>query len=157
MRQLAQLPSPTGQNFEVRTPQVYHFNPTTNTQIQEYLPDAVDLKTYAMKYYAAPSPESTNSQCVALGRSLGVWLKAFHSWADKPEQAELRAIVGENAAMQKLKNAINYAPRLMQMVDKYPDILGTSRDILQQVCDRASAELQQDDLGVIHGDFWTGK
>ncbi|KAM0436192.1 hypothetical protein ACHAPT_003084 [Fusarium lateritium] len=153
---LAALPPATTPSFTVSTPTVYHFNRESNTQVQEYLTNAVSLKNYALKHYAAPTPESLRPQCEQLGHDLGVWLRAFHSWSQEPGQAALREVFAENKEMQALKHMINYQ-QLLQKVDQHPSILSDVRDVLQGISDLAAKELEDETaLNPIHGDFWTG-
>ncbi|KAK3356715.1 kinase-like domain-containing protein [Lasiosphaeria hispida] len=149
--------SPTQNKWcRVRTPELYQFNATTNTQIQEYLPGAIDLKTYVPRHYAPNTSPSKKAECLGTGKSLGQWLKNFHDWAVKPEQANLRDSATANAALQKLKHATYYV-YLMQFVDKFPAILSDSRSIFKEVKAMADAELSDDaTLQTVHGDFWTG-
>ncbi|KAK7418889.1 hypothetical protein QQZ08_011098 [Neonectria magnoliae] len=101
---LAPLPPISTASSFIRTPAVYHSNQETNTQVQEYLVNAVSLKTYALKHYAAPTPESLKPQCQQLGYGLGAWLRSFHEWSQQPEQAVLRKTLAGNKEMQVLKN-----------------------------------------------------
>ncbi|KAF4979321.1 hypothetical protein FZEAL_4443 [Fusarium zealandicum] len=153
---LAALPPATTPLCTISTPSVYHFNHDSNTQVQEYLPNAVSLKDYALKHYAAPTSASLEPQCDQLGHGLGAWLRAFHSWSQEPGQAALREVFAGNKEMQGLKNMINYQ-QLLQMADRHPTVLGDARDVLQGISDLAAGELVDDSaLYVIHGDFWTG-
>ena len=54
----------------------------------------------------------------------------FHSWSQEPKQAALRGTFVGNKDGQRLKNTINYQ-QLLQMVYRYPMILGDAREILQ--------------------------
>ncbi|KAF4441509.1 cytoplasmic trna 2-thiolation protein 2 [Fusarium austroafricanum] len=148
---------PTETTFcTISTPETYFFNPETNTQVQEYLPEALSLKDYALKYYVAPTPSTLKEQCNQIGHGLGAWLRAFHGWSQEPKQAALRETFAGNKDMQGLKNMINYQ-QLLQMVDRQPEILGDARDVLQGVSDLAAGELADESaLYPIHGDFWTG-
>ncbi|KAL2680771.1 hypothetical protein Neosp_008374 [[Neocosmospora] mangrovei] len=153
---LAALPPATTPSCAISTPTVYHFNKETNTQVQEYLTNAVSLKDYALKHYAAPTPESFKPQCEQLGHGLGAWLRAFHSWSQEPGQAALREVFAGNKEMQVLKNMINYQ-QLLQKVDQHATILGDSIDVIQGISELAAKELEDEAaLNVIHGDFWTG-
>ncbi|KPM46199.1 hypothetical protein AK830_g328 [Neonectria ditissima] len=149
-------PISTASSF-IRTPAVYHFDRDTNTLVQEYLVNAVSLKTYSLKYFAAPTPESLKPQCQQLGYGLGAWLRSFDDWSQQPGQAALREKLAENKEMQALKNMINYK-QLVQMADRHPTILGDIKSDLQNISNMAAAELEDEAaLHVIHGDFWTGK
>lgn len=143
------------------TPKIYHYDPAANTQVQEYLKNAINLKTYALEHYAPgesqKDPESVRSQCRNLGHALGAWLRSFHDWCDRPEQDGLRDIAAKNHEMQSLKRFINYQ-QLVQMADTHPAILGEIKDTLSSINEMTKRELQdQSALQVIHGDFWTGK
>lgn len=153
---LKHLAASTNEWCSVRTPKLHHFNPQTNTQVQEYLPDSLDLKTYAFKHFLPSTPESKKAQCIGIGLSLGRWLKNFHEWVAAPEQAKLRTDATANVALQKLKHA-TYYEYLIQFVDKFPTLLGDSREVFDQVKAMSEAELADDaTLQVVHGDFWTG-
>lgn len=158
LRLLDPFPQFTSPACIVRSPRLLHFDPASNTQIQEYLPDAVSLKDYARKHFDKPSsPEATKSHSLLIGRSLGQWLRAFHDWSAQPAQSKVRELFATNKALQNLKKMINY-DRLLYMVSKYPSFLMECKDIFQQVADMATAELQDETkLHTIHGDFWTGK
>lgn len=151
---MAGLP-PTKGRFAVHTPKLYHFNPKTSTQIQEYLPQALSLKDYALKNFASPDP-SRKPLCVELGRSLGAWLHQFHDWAKLPEQSGFREIAKLNDAMRGIKHTSNYSTALAT-VDNYPSALADAKETLQKSMEAAEEELNRSDLQVTHGDFWTGK
>lgn len=157
MRYLHKFPQAKSPEFAVGTCKQYHWNSETSTQIQEYVRDGVSLKDYAIEHYAAPTPESLKPQCEQLGRSLGEWLRSYHNWGQRPEQQEYRDILSKNKDMQSLKVVVNYK-RLLQRADECPTILEDVRDVLQQVCDMAFTELEDESKWqVTHGDFWTGK
>ncbi|KAI5460017.1 kinase-like domain-containing protein [Mariannaea sp. PMI_226] len=154
---LTKLPPAVTPSSSISTPDVYFFNQETNTQVQEYLPNAVSLKDYALKHYASPTSPSLKRECEQLGHGIGAWLRSFHDWSNQPEQeADLRKIVAGNKAMQLLKLAINYQA-LPKMADTYSTILGDAKAELQAISEMAVAELKDEStLQVIHGDFWTG-
>ena len=125
--------------------------------MQEYLPNAISVKEYILQHCSAPTDSSLQAQYVQLGEALGRWLRAFHQWAELPEQQAVRKTFGENKTMQGLKHMINYQ-RLVQKADERPDVLQDIRETLQEICDATAAELADESkLHVIHGDFWTGK
>jgi hypothetical protein len=69
----------------------------------------------------------------------------------------LRQLIAKNTEMQGMKKSLNY-DQLLWKLQKMPALLGQYEDILQQVVDFATTELQDvSKLRVIHGDFWTGK
>lgn len=154
LKALSQLPPTTGP-YAVRTPRLYHFNPESNTQIQEYLPSALSLKEYALKHFSSPD-SSRKPLCLDLGRSLGVWLRHFHSWASLPEQSNFREKVKANEPMQKIKHMANYTT-LVDTVANFPSILTDAKQVFEQIREATAKELDRPDLQVTHGDFWTGK
>lgn len=97
-----------------------------------------------------------------LGSALGAWLRSFHDWGSASERAETRAELGRNAAMKDLKFYVNYS-MLLDTVANFPSILNECEGVFGEVRDFAAAELGKlgDDgdgkVGIIHGDFWTGK
>lgn len=143
--------------YTIATPKLYSFNQETNTQILEYLPDATNLKAYALENWAALTDSTAKTQCYELGRGLGVWLRSFHAWSNGPEQAGLRETVAGNETMQSLKYNINYKGTL-ERINRYPSILSESKEVFEKVASMAEEELRDpSQLRVIHGDFWTGK
>lgn len=157
LRLLSQLSPTTTAAYEVRTPKLFHFNPETSTQIQEYLQNAVSLKNYALQHYQSPTSDTAKPQCVQLGRSLGQWLRAFHHWSEQPANQGLHKLFGTNKEMQNIKKMMNY-DNLPRAMSKFQPELGELSALFKQIADMAAAELQDEDaLRVIHGDFWTGK
>jgi hypothetical protein len=154
---LADLPPCHNGNWTVKTPKLFHFDPEANNQIQELVPNALSLKNYALKHYAAPTPAALEEQCVALGQALGGWLKAFHAWSNHPDRFEVRELVSKNKQLQDIKHMINYRA-LLSVVDKFPAVLGSSKELFEEIRDETAKEIADDGpLSVIHGDFWTGK
>ncbi|CAN8097287.1 unnamed protein product [Discula destructiva] len=144
----------TNEACSVRTPRVFHYDLQRNTQIQEYLPNSLDLKRYALEHFSASTPLSENPAVVEIGRGLGRWLRSFHDWA--ATQTHLRDLARTNREMQALKLRYNYE-LLLSRVDTYPDILSGAKTVFEEVLGMAKAELcDEDQLQVIHGDFWTG-
>ncbi|KAH8130415.1 hypothetical protein FP744_10000183 [Trichoderma asperellum] len=156
LRLLAKFPPVISSPYEVRTPKLYHFNPQTSTQVQEYLPNAINLKDYALKNFQGPTAAATEPQCLQLGQSLGRWLREFHIWSDQPNNQSLRNLFVKNTAMRNIKKAINY-DQLLGRLGMFPAILQEHEETLQQIVAMATAELgDESKLSVIHGDFWTG-
>ncbi|KAI0127474.1 kinase-like domain-containing protein [Xylariales sp. AK1849] len=139
-------------NYVVRTPKCFLFDEKSNTQVQEYLPNGVDLKTYALKNFPSPTPESQRPQCLQLGKSLGKWLRAFHDWT--AEHPKLGAELAKNQEMQAMKHMINYQ-WLIRRIEQFPDILGEAKEVFEEVEMMAAEELKGD-IQPIHGDFWSG-
>lgn len=157
LRLLSKFPAVISSPFEVRTPKLYHFNPQASTQVQEYLPNATNLKAYAIANFQGLTTASTKPQCLQLGQSLGRWLREFHSWSDQPDNQSLHKLFATNTAMRNIKKAINY-DQLLGRLSVFPAILQEHKETLQQIVAMATAELgDESKLSVIHGDFWTGK
>ncbi|KAJ5663563.1 hypothetical protein N7507_004294 [Penicillium longicatenatum] len=150
------LPLHSQESITVKTPRIFHFNKETNTQIMEDLPNSLDLKSFLLSDLAKAVPESAG---LALGRSVGTWLRAFHEWAGQPEQAGCRSLLAQNDSMKELKFYINY-PMLMDTIANFPDVLEESRGVFEELKGLAAEEMkktdQQSGIGIIHGDFWTG-
>jgi hypothetical protein len=141
--------------FTVRAPRLHYFSAASNTQVQEYLPNALSLKDYALKHFSDPASSSSRKPvCLELGRSLGGWLRAFHQRAS----SLLPEVVKANEPMQQLKHYVNYGT-LVDTVANFPSLLGDARETFEEIKEATARELQQspDLLKVIHGDFWTGK
>ncbi|KAK4210543.1 kinase-like domain-containing protein [Rhypophila decipiens] len=150
-------------DITVRTPRLDYFNTETNTQVQEYLPRGVDLKTYCLRYFS-PTPASKRREFLALGEALGSWLRQFHGWTAWPTspkddaKLKMRDLARKNKPLQLLKNATYYQFLAHQMVDKFPAILGDHRALLEKLEVQYANELsdENENLQVVHGDFWTG-
>ncbi|RYP15229.1 hypothetical protein DL765_005868 [Monosporascus sp. GIB2] len=141
-------------SYTVKTPRFFYFDEGSNTQIQEYLAQGIDLKTYVLKTYPAHTHESSRPQCYQLGKALGRWLRNFHGWSAR--QPGLRQTVSKNKEMQQLKQMINFG-WLLQRVEQYPGVLRHARPVFEEVRNMAASELDsEDELQIIHGDFWTG-
>ncbi|KAK4639741.1 hypothetical protein QC761_711030 [Podospora bellae-mahoneyi] len=138
-----------------RTPKLYYYNSDTNTQVQEYLPDAISLKDYALKHFSAAPDVSRKPACLDIGKSLGIWLRSFHHWANQSEQSGLREALKLNANLQELRHMTNYQT-LVSDVDTCPEILSDAKEVFEKVEKMAAEELGSGKLEVIHGDFWTG-
>ncbi|KAI9904525.1 hypothetical protein N3K66_001054 [Trichothecium roseum] len=153
---LSQLPHSISPAFAIGTPKILHFAPDTNTQVQEYLPDAISLKEYALEHYKAPTSPSFKPQCLQLGRCLGHWLRAFHDWTGEVSAPkEFKETLVRNREMQTLKNTINYK-QVLGMADK-SEILAPAKEVFQMISDASDAELQDNSKMLpVHGDFWTG-
>jgi hypothetical protein len=146
---------PTAGAYSVRAPRLYHFNPESNTQIQEFLRDALSLKEYALKHFSSPD-SSRKPLCLELGRSLGVWLRDFHSWVALPEQSKFQEEMKSNEPMQKIKHMANYIT-LADTVANFPSILADAKETFEKIKEVTADELHSSHLQIIHGDFWTGK
>lgn len=146
----------TSQLYSVRTPRLLYFHPDSSTQIQEYLPDSLNLKHYALKRLLPSTPEHQRPRILELGRGLGGWLRSFHEWSSHPEQKALHSKVKLNEEMQGIKLTYNY-DRLLWQIQRFP-FLKDSEHVFKEVVANAKLELEDESrLNIIHGDFWTGK
>lgn len=124
--------------------------------MQEYLPSSLDLKSYALRYFSPSTPESQKPNILEIGRGLGRWLRSFHDWAASPEQETLRNRVKLNKEVRGIKFTYNYESLLWRL-DKFP-FLQDSKTVFEQIIAKVQAELvDESQLQIIHGDFWTGK
>jgi len=137
--------------YAIRTPHLYYFDDKTNIQVQEYVPDTVDLKQHAL------AQSASESQYLAIGRGLGEWLRNLHEWGQLAEQSALREQISADLSMQSLKNLINYT-WLVDRIETYPALLSDARAVFEEVRAMAKAEVADSSAHrIIHGDFWTGK
>ncbi|KAI1036556.1 hypothetical protein LB503_003382 [Fusarium chuoi] len=131
-------------NFVVRTPELYHFDQASSTQVLEFMSDSIHLKDYAIRNYGSPTPVSYKPQ----------WLRDFVKWS--VQQVKHRDLVAQNEFGQAVRHMVNYA-WLHERIKEYPNILNDVKEILVQVEQMAAAEKDDTDkLQIIHGDFWTG-
>jgi hypothetical protein len=143
-------------SFTVYTPKLFHFDEVNTNQMQEAMPNGIDLKTYILQQFPSYTPASPKPQYFQLGEVLGCWLKDFHEWS--ATQTGLRAKVEENSEYaQQIKHMLNFQ-WMYDRIKEYPNILGGAADVLAKVEQMADAERRGwDKLQIIHGDFWTGK
>lgn len=155
--------------YVARTRKSYFYEDATNTQILEYLPNGINLKTYALKNLPSPTPESFRPQCHQLGKALVQYITGFHhktekevkDWVlerrDGPEP-KLYAELKSSKEMQALKHMIYY-DWLLQRIDQFPEILAEAWEVFTKVKEEAVDEVKSvpEDLTCVHGDFWTGK
>ncbi|EXF82231.1 phosphotransferase [Colletotrichum fioriniae PJ7] len=161
LKDISALPPYTSGKISVATPKLFYFNEETNTQVQAYQPSPLSLKNYAIHYFVASSLgistlEPVMSQCLDIGKAVGMWLRSFHDWSNSKKQLKFRDIAAGNKEMQTLKQWMNYE-RLPKSITRYPDILGDCNDIFADIVDSVKREMVDEKaLQVIHGDFWTG-
>ena len=165
--------SPSPSRFQILTPKLYYFSPTDRIQVQSYLPTALSLKHLAFKH-CLPSPNfspfsvhlddvllARKNLAHELGHALGSWLRAFHSWANRPEEEEivkLKEMVGRlSGKMTRLLFETTYGS-LGQVAGEFRDIFEGDevKGVLKEVRAFAEREMEQAEK-VVHGDFWTGK
>lgn len=151
----------TVDNLSVRTPHLYQFDRKTNTQILEDLSDTIDIKTVLVSLTdLSVLPRSIST---SIGYALGAWLRSFHSWTSAPAQATLQGLMADNKPMRKIRYTISYGT-FIDVVQKFPSIWETHSKALQEVKNMAIVEYSKapqenadENWGIIHGDFWSGK
>lgn len=147
---------------EIKAPRLHLFKREANVQILEDFSDTTDLKTILVSpgiHASLPEPS-----LASIGRELGSWLRSFHTWTSAPEQVSLRETIGHNEGMRKLKRSITY-DSFLGILELYPQLVEGHLEALQTVKETMIAQFEVDtppidreeEWGLIHGDFWTGK
>lgn len=151
----------TTDHISVKTPHLYLFNPEMNIQVIEDFQDTLDLETMLVTLHETKIP--SQSIVKSVNRALGAWLRSFHTWTSAPQQSGLRSEVWKNEPMRKLKLRITYDV-FLKVVENFPDILESHQETLEEVremgvkeFEREPSEDADEDWGIIHGDFWSGK
>ncbi|KAJ3460940.1 hypothetical protein MRS44_011807 [Fusarium solani] len=127
-------------NFVARTPNFFRFDDNATNQIQEFLPDGINLKDYILQYYTAPTPKSFEPQCRHLGEALGKWLRGFIDWTTR--QVKHQHVVAQNDFAQDIKHMVNFS-WLHECIKDFPDILDPVKDVLGQVEQMPAAERKE--------------
>lgn len=82
-----------------------------------------------------------------------------------PAKADLRAEIGQNEPMRKLKYHITY-DIFIGVLGNFPELVEGCRKTLEDVKEMATREFKKlaaepeegcEDWGIIHEDFWAGK
>jgi hypothetical protein len=144
----------------IKTPRLLLFDRDANTQILEDFINTDGLKwvlfsTRADFILPQPAP-------VAIGHYLGTWLRSFHAWASAPNQAVLRGQMWQNHSMRKIKYAQTYGSFITaledfaELLEGYEDILETFRESMASEFEKPVEE-EDEDWGLLHADFWSGK
>jgi len=158
---VAAFDPPKTKDLIIKTPRLYLFSRQTNTQVIEDLLNTDDLKS--VLFLPNVADRLTPSNAATIGQHLGSWLQSFHAWASAPEQADLRASVGENRPMRDLKRMVSY-DGFMAVLKNYPELLVGHEEELKTISDAMGKEFEklsgdelEDGWGLIHGDYWSGK
>lgn len=145
-----------GANCTARTPRCFYYDDDTKTQIHEYLPNTVDLKTYVQNHFSWSTPKNLELSCRNIGKKLAEYISKFHLTSEQSTAIEGAQsppkrfpALRSNEQMQSLKHMINY-DWLLQRIDQFPEILSGARDVFYQV--KLRALLESGDKP-IHGDF----
>ncbi|KAL6690900.1 kinase-like domain-containing protein [Trichoderma pleuroticola] len=145
-------------SIQIKVPQLHLLDQASSIQVLEDFVDTTGLKSMLL------SSEGSNllhSSLEAIGFALGSWVRAFHMWAVAPEQAALRAQMWQSDPMRKIKYLFTYHT-LLKVLETHPEVLEGHRDILENIRDTISKEYERpsteedEDLGLIHGDLWSG-
>ena len=119
------------------------------------MPQAINLKDYISRYYAAPTSEQLEPEARKIGKTLGSWLRGFAQWA--VSNGDLHAMAETNAEGQFFRHLVTFG-WLQDRVKQYPAVLGDAQEIFKEVEEAITAESKDPSkVQVIHGDFWTGK
>lgn len=142
----------------VRAPGLYHFSSVSGTHIQEDVSGTGGFTFMAMG--AESETLFPGTTLTAIGLTLGSWLRAFHAWADAPEQAELRELLPQDDRMRKTKCDYTFNS-FLDILDKFPELTEGHEEILHAIRDAKLKEFSQvpvgDGWGIVHGDLWGGK
>lgn len=154
---LGSIPSPDGR-LRISSTKLLHYDLPTHTQVLADFPSSLDLKSYLTAHGSSVPTAQANH----LGRSLGIWLHAFHAWANPSSpsaaQTAARAAMRQNAAMGDLKHVVNFG-RLGPAIALFPVELAGCAGLFADV--EATMRAEMDGYGQgggepIHGDFWCG-
>lgn len=153
------LPATTAGTL-IKSPRVYRYDLDTNIQIFEDFSNATMFKP--MIFSASATTLFPRSSLAIIGHHLGSWLRSFHNWATAPEQAGLRGQMLRDDPMRKLKYTLTYGG-FFEVLEKYPELLKGHKKTLESIRDAMTREFEQpgseqdENWGLIHGDFWPGK
>lgn len=126
----------------------------TTMTVLEDLPCAIDLGSWLRKYGASTPDE----QLLALGQTIGTWLRCFHDWAmsDTPSAGALRQSVAQNTAMKELKWEVNMG-RYHRAPGEFPTLTWEETAVYDEIEREVRTRVFEADQAVVHGDFWPGK
>lgn len=109
-----------------------------------------------------PSSEKLfgNPSGKSVGYYIGSWLRAFHSWADAPQQASLRALLPLDDPMREVKCRFTF-DNFIGVLEQFPAIIKGHEEELLSIRDAMVSEFgkthNEDGWGIVHGDLWGGK
>ncbi|PMD41903.1 hypothetical protein L207DRAFT_511661 [Hyaloscypha variabilis F] len=158
---VADFSPPTTTTTVIKAPRLHLYNRQTSssTQVLEDFSNTTGFK--AMLF--SPNADSLlpQSSRTTIGRNLGSWLRSFHTWASAPERAALRAQLPQDDPMRKLKRLLTY-DGFLRALENYPELLEGHKETLETIRDVMIKEFEKlptegdENLGLIHGDFWSG-
>lgn len=153
--------TPDASKILVRTPKLLglHHHQHHIDEIQEFLPNGIDMKQYFLKHFSGDPTPAQHTQARQLGRAVGRWYAGFIAWSSTQRTNDgHRAVVAQSAFGQEIKHMVNFA-WLKDRVEEFPEVLGGVADVLAEVEQMHVRERMDEDgkYQVIHGDFWTGK
>ncbi|KAF6822940.1 hypothetical protein CPLU01_11693 [Colletotrichum plurivorum] len=144
----------------VRTPKLLglHRHEDHTDEIQEFLPNGIDMKQYFLKHFSGDPTPVQHTQARELGRAVGRWYAGFIAWSSARGRDDKHyAVVAQSAFGQEIKHMVNFA-WLKDRVEEFPGVLGGIADVLAEVEQMHVRERRDEDgrYQIIHGDFWTG-
>ncbi|KAF5524855.1 hypothetical protein CGCA056_v002656 [Colletotrichum aenigma] len=161
----ATLQASENATYIVRTPKFYLYDDKTKTQIQEYLPGSLDLKSIVLKSCEEPLAVLLKQHYLHIGRALAEYISQFHQntspvarvHADEgtsPHLSTLHEAISRSNEMQDLKLMVNY-DWLLDRVEQFPDILKGAKGVFVRLREQGIDELKNRSAAstVIHGDF----
>ncbi|KAL7904943.1 kinase-like domain-containing protein [Trichoderma velutinum] len=158
LNSIAQFSPLTDPSILIQVPLSFLLDQESNIQVLEDFVDSTGLKSMLL---SAEGSKLLPSSLEAIGFALGSWVRAFHMWAAAPEQATLRAQMWQSDPMRKIKYLFTYHA-FLKVLETQPEVLEGHREILEEIRDAISEEYERpgteedEDLGLIHGDFWSG-
>lgn len=142
----------------VRAPKLYQFNEESGIQLQEDCTETDGL-IYMLLGKDSPTLFPT-STLKSVGFHSGYWLRAFHSWADEPEQRELQLQLPQDDPMTRIKCGFTFYS-FLEVLKKFPELLGDQEQLLLSIrdalVDESVKKPREEGWGIIHGDLWGGK
>ncbi|KAH8904933.1 hypothetical protein BR93DRAFT_881392 [Coniochaeta sp. PMI_546] len=159
LNSLAKISPVTASSAVIQTPRLYLFSQETNIQVLEDFTNTDSLRAFL--FSPATDLSLPQSSPAAIGRSLGLWLRSFHTWASAPEQSPLQEQMWQHDPMRKVKYDYTYGS-FVEVLGHYPELLRDHENALTSVQDAIAKELDKpsterdEGWGIIHGDFWSG-
>jgi hypothetical protein len=160
LNSVADFSPPTTTTTVIKAPCLYMYNRETNIQILEDFTNTTGFKSMLFSPNADDLlPQSSRA---TIGRHLGSWLRSFHTLTSAPEQAALRAQIPQGDPMRELKRLLTY-DCFLKVLENYTELLEGHKQTLEIVRDVMSKEFEKspteedENWGLIHGDFWSGK
>ncbi|KAF6829609.1 hypothetical protein CMUS01_08097 [Colletotrichum musicola] len=160
LRVLSGEPLGSASRILVRTPRLLglHRHEDHTDEIQEFLPNGIDMKQYFLKHFFGDLTPVQHTQAGELGRAAGRWYAGFVAWSSARGRDDNHyVVVAQSAFGQEVKHMVNFV-WLKDRVEEFPGVLGGVADVLAEVEQMHVRERRDEDrrYQIIHGDFWTG-